>query len=140
MSFKSVLDKIGEDLLIGFEGLVKIIPKAETLAKIIFPEFDGPISVAAGVITTVQKAVVTVEQKYAQAPAAVTGEAKLAEALEIITPQVVPTLQKAGVEVTSKRLSGVVNAVVGIMNAAPAPAAKPTPAENAANKVTGKTS
>lgn len=118
--FVSIMDKIGHDIKVAWENVVKYLPVATALAALIFP---GNAE-AAGVLNTValiQQAVVVVEQKFAAAGiASGTGEQKLAQVLSIVTPAVTQLLAAEKIDVDQPEITNIVNAVVAVLNAQPA--------------------
>ena len=118
MSFLSVMKKIGEDIKIAFEDVVKYLPAAASLASLIFPAQAGAIQVGVTSIDLIQKAVATVEQKFTAAGApSGTGPQKLANVLSIVTPTVTQLLTAEGVKnVDTALVTNITNAVVAILN------------------------
>lgn len=115
--FITVMERIGHDALIALEDVVKYLPEAAMLAKIIFPEAAPAIDVAVNVTGLIQNAVVTVEQKMAAGGKATgTGTQKLADVLQIVTPVVTQLLTQAGVKADTAYITNLVNAVVAILN------------------------
>jgi hypothetical protein len=125
MSFKSIMVKIGEDIKVGFEDVVKYLPAAAGLASLIFPAEGVAIAAGETSIDLIQKAVVTVEQKFA-ATGTVTGTGiqKLAQVTSIVAPTVIQLLSTEKVPIDSTRVTAIVNAVVAVLNATDSPAVK----------------
>jgi hypothetical protein len=101
----------------GLAWAVKYALPIEKLVVLLFPqvkaEADGVVS-ATGLI---QKAVILVEQKYAASGAASgTGAQKLAEVLELTEDAVVQLLKQEGIDADTSYITGLVNAVVSILN------------------------
>ena len=124
MSFKSVMQKIGEEFKTGLTEVKKYLPEAATLAGLIFPGETGTIAGVVSSVNLIQNAVVTIEQKYAASGAATaTGASKAADVLTFVGPTVLTELQAAGVkDIDTTTVQNIVNAVVAIMNAQQAPA------------------
>jgi hypothetical protein len=121
--FFSIMEAIGRDILKVWADVVKYLPPAAALAALIFPQ-SAPA--AAGVVSAVdliQQAVATVEQKFAAAGAPTgTGPQKLAQVLSIVGPTVTKLLADEGVQVDQARLTGIINAVVAVLNVQAGPA------------------
>jgi hypothetical protein len=117
MSFKSVMEKVGDDIKIVWGDVMKYLPAAETLAEVLFPGQTTVIAGAVNSVDLIQKAVVTVEQKFAAAgnPTG-TGPEKLAQVLSIVTPTVTQLLSAEGIKVDAGFVTSLVNAVVAILN------------------------
>jgi hypothetical protein len=124
MSFKSIMTKIGEDVKVVWSDVVKYLPAAESLAKLLFPAQAAVIGGVVNMTGLIQQAVATVEQKFAaQGSPTGTGEQKLAQVLAIVTPVVTETLAAAGLPTDTTYITNVVNAVVAILNVQQAVAA-----------------
>jgi hypothetical protein len=96
---------------------VKYAVPIESLVVLLFPQAkkdaDGVVS-ATGLI---QKAVILVEQKYAASGVASgTGAEKLAEVLELTEDAVTQLLKQEGIDADTSYITGIVNAVVGVLN------------------------
>ena len=117
MSFKSVMDRIGEDVKVVWAEVVKYLPAAENLAKLIFPAQAAGVDAVINMTSLIQQAVATVEQKFAaQGEPTGTGEQKLAQVLAIVSPVVLQTLAAAELPTDTAYVTNVVNAVVAILN------------------------
>ena len=113
MSFKSVLQKIGED----FE---KALPWLEKGAQIV-TVFDPTLG---ALFNTTVNIVATVEQKYAAlGQQSGTGAQKLADAIQIGEPVIAQGLKLAGKSDTTADVTNYINSVVAVLNSAPAQAA-----------------
>lgn len=121
--FVSIMEKVGHDIKVAWEDVVKYLPAASALAAVIFP---GSATVA-GVVNSVgliQQAVATVEQKFAAAGAPTgTGAQKLAQVLSIVTPSVTQLLAAEKINVDQTQITNIVNAVVAVLNVQTTPAA-----------------
>lgn len=115
MSFKSALQKIGEDFK---KGLDVILPWAETAGKVavsIYAPALGPL------FNQTVCAVALVEQKFAAlGKQAGTGASKLADVLQIAGPLIKQGLADAGKDSDDAAVQGYINGVVAVLNAAPA--------------------
>jgi hypothetical protein len=123
MSFKSVMDKIGHDCLVGLDDVEKYLPGVTTIAEDYFPASEavlGPVNIA---LTLIQKTATAIEQKFATASAATgTGAQKAAEVLSIAGPAVTALLAAAKVK-TPPAVPALIDAVVADLNTKAAPAA-----------------
>ena len=112
MSFKSVLQKIGED----FEKVLPWLEKGGQVLAVFDPSLGALFNTTVNIVGTV-------EQKYAAlGQQSGTGTAKLADALQIGLPVIAQGLKLAGKSSTTADVTNYVNAVVAVLNAAPAPA------------------
>jgi len=116
--FVSVLETIGRD----FEkGLKAILPYATTMGEVavsVFAPGLGPM------FNTTVQAVALAEQKYAALGKQTgSGASKLADVLRLIEPVVAKGLADAGRPNDTAAVTGYINSVVAVLNAAPAPAA-----------------
>jgi hypothetical protein len=69
-------------------------------------------------VDLIQKAVATVEQKFAAAGSVTgTGAQKLAEVLSIVSPTVTQLLAAEGLNYDQTQVTNIVNAVVAVLNA-----------------------
>lgn len=122
--FISIMDRIGADVHIAWDDVVKYLPEASALAALLFP---GQVGTIAGVVNSVgliQQAVATVEQKWAALGAAKgTGVQKAAQVTSIVGPTVTSLLAKEGVDLNTTQLNGIINATVAVLNVRTAPAA-----------------
>jgi hypothetical protein len=111
MSFKSVLQKIGED----FE---KALPWLEKGIQVL-TAFDPALG---ELFNTTANIVATVEQKYAAlGKQSGTGAQKLADALQIGEPVIAQGLKLTGKASDTAAVTNYINAVVAVMNTTPAP-------------------
>ena len=127
MSFVGVLETIGKDFSKGLNWAVTYAVPVEKLVALLYPPAAPAATTIADATTLIQNAVLLVEQKYAAAGVQNgTGAQKLAEVMTLTEPTVVALLKQAGVTVDASYVSGLVSAVVSILNVqmvAPAPAA-----------------
>ena len=115
--FLTVMQAIGKDAKIVFTEVVKYLPEAATLAKLLFPVQSASVAGVVNAVGLIQEAVAVIEQKYAALGAATgTGAQKLAEALAIVSPTVTQLLTAEGVPVNQDYIQKIVNAVVAILN------------------------
>ena len=122
-TFVSLMDKIGHDIKVVWEDVVKYLPAASALASLLFPAQVATITGVVNSIDLIQKAVATVEQKFAAAgnPTG-TGPQKLAQVLSLVSPSVTQLLTSEGLHYNSAQITNIVNAVVAILNVQEAPA------------------
>jgi len=127
VSFVGVLETIGKDFSKGLNWAVTYAVPVEKLVALLYPPAAPAATTIADATTLIQNAVLLVEQKYAAAGVQNgTGAQKLAEVMTLTEPTVVALLKQAGVTVDASYVSGLVSAVVSILNVqmvAPAPAA-----------------
>jgi hypothetical protein len=127
--FVTIMEAIGRDIKAAWADVVKYLPMASTIASLIFPAQAATISGVVNSIDLIQQAVATVEQKFAAAGiASGTGAQKLAQVISLVSPTVTELLTQEGLNYNETQITGIVNAVVAILNvqtttAAPAPAA-----------------
>jgi hypothetical protein len=117
-AFVSVMDKIGHDAKVVFTDVQKYLPAAENLAEVIFPGAAGAVTA----INLVESAVVSVEQKFTLAGLTGSGQQKAAEVIAIVGPAVTQLLAAEKITVNTTQVGNIVNAIVGVLNAAPAAA------------------
>lgn len=116
--FVSIMDRVGHDIKVAFEDVVKYLPAVSTLAELIFPAQAAAISGVVNSVDLIQKAVVTVEQKFAAAGNVTgTGAQKLAQVLSIVGPTVTQLLSDEGLKYNQAQITSIVNAVVAVLNA-----------------------
>ena len=119
MSFKSFLTKVGEDFK---KGLDFILPWAESVGEVavsIYAPALGPL------FNSTVCAVATAEQNFAAlGKQNGTGASKLASVTQIAGGLIKQGLADAGRESSDAAVQSYINAVVQILNAAPAPAQK----------------
>lgn len=117
MSFKSWLQKVGEDFK---KGLLAILPWAETAGQVAVAEFAPALGPAFNATVHI---VSVVEQKYAAlGKQSGSGTSKLADALTIGEPVIAQLLSDAGKDHDTPAVTKFINEVVDILNAAPAKA------------------
>lgn len=122
MSFISIMTKIGHDIKVVWQDVVKYLPSAATLAELIFPA-AGAIPSVVSAIGLIQQAVATIEQKFAAAGNVTgTGPEKLAQVLTIVGPTVTQLLAAEKIVVDPTQLTNIINAVVAVLNVQAAPA------------------
>lgn len=115
MSFKSFLQKVGEDFK---KGLDAILPYAETAGKVAVATFAPQFGPAFNATVSV---VSMVEQKYAAlGKQSGTGASKLSDALTIGEPLIAQALADAGKSHDTASVTKYINEVVDILNAVPA--------------------
>lgn len=115
--FVSIMDKIGADIKIVWDDVVKYLPTAVSLAALIFPASAVADAGAVTALDLIQQAVATVEQKFAaQGSPTGTGAQKLAQVLAIVTPSVTSLLAQFKITANQAYITQIVNAVVAILN------------------------
>ena len=113
MSFKSFLEKVGEDFLKALPWL----EKAGSIATIFDPALGTLFNSTLNIVATV-------EQKYAAlGKQAGTGAQKLADVLLIGEPVIAQGLKLAGKASDTAAVTSYINSVVTVANAVPAPVA-----------------
>ena len=121
--FVSVMETIGKDVLKDWADVVKYLPAVSGLAALLFP---GDAAATAGVVNSlslIQQAVAAVEQKFTAAGAPTgTGTQKLAQVVSMVGPTVTQLLGQEGLSVNQTQITGIINAVVAVLNAQAAPA------------------
>lgn len=116
--FVSIMERVGHDIKVAFEDVVKYLPAVSTLAALIFPADAAAISGVVNSIDLIQKAVVTVEQKFAAVGNVTgTGTQKLAQVLSIVGPTVTSLLSAEGLNYNQAQVTSIINAVVAVLNA-----------------------
>jgi hypothetical protein len=125
MSFLSVLEAVGKDFAKGLKFAVTYAVPVEGLVALLFPAAAPVATTLANATTLIQNAVMLVEQKYAASGVQNgTGPQKLAEVLTLAEGAVTSLLSQAGISANTEYVTNLVNAVVAILNAQPAPAVK----------------
>ena len=116
--FVSLMERIGHDIKVAWADVVKYLPTASALAALIFPGSAGTLAGVVNAVDLIQKAVATVEQKFAAAGAATgTGAQKLAQVISIVGPTVTQLLAAEGISYNEAQVESIVNAVVAVLNA-----------------------
>lgn len=115
--FVTIMEKIGADVKIVWDDVVKYLPTAASLAAIIFPPSAAADAAVVSSVDLIQQAVATVEQKFAaQGAPTGTGSQKLAQVLTIVTPSVTQLLAQLKITASTTYITNIVNAVVAILN------------------------
>jgi hypothetical protein len=126
MSFLGVLEAVGKDFAKGLKFALTYAVPVESLVALLFPASAPVIAEAENATTLIQNSVLLVEQKFAASGAqSKSGAQKLAEVLTLSQSAVTTLLSHAGITASPEYISSLVNAVVAILNAQPAPPAKP---------------
>jgi hypothetical protein len=126
MSFLGVLEAVGKDFAKGLKFALTYAVPVESLVALIFPATAPVMSAAEDATTLIQNSVIAVEQKFSAAGLqSGTGAQKLAEVLTLSQQAVTTLLAQAGITASPEYISSLVNAVVAILNAQPAPSAAP---------------
>lgn len=124
MSFIGVLETIGKGFEKGLKWALTYAIPVEKLLALLFPAASPVIAEVVDATTLIQNAILLVEQKYAASGVqSGTGAEKLAEVLLLTEQTVTSLLAKAGIEADSSYISGIISAVVAILNVQQAPAA-----------------
>ncbi len=122
MSFLGVLEALGKDFAKGLKFALTYAVPVESLVALLFPASAPVMSAAESATTLIQNSVIAVEQKFAAAGSQNgTGAQKLAEVLTLSQQAVTTLLAHAGINASPEYVSSLVNAVVAILNAQPAP-------------------
>ena len=123
--FVHFLESVGRDFAKGLGFAVKDAPELSLLAGLLYPPAIAIAPAVTTALNLVQNTILAVEQKYAAAGVQnSTGAQKSADVLAIVAPAVVSLLTSAGVpNVDTDHVAAITNAVVGILNARPAPTA-----------------
>ncbi len=128
MSFLGVLQAIGKDFAKGLKFALTYAVPVESLVGLLFPASAPVMSAAEDATTLIQNSVLAVEQKFAAAGVqSGTGAQKLSEVLTISQGAVTTLLSHAGINASPEYITSLVNAVVAILNAQPAPAIQAVP-------------
>src|SRR6185437_5132516 len=119
--FVSIMKWIGKEEKVVYADIIKYAPPAAKLAELLFPAEAAAIaageSAALDVTNLIQNAVLMVEQKYAASGVAKgTGVQKAAEVLTLAGQAVTALLAKLNITATSEYISGLISAVVGVLN------------------------
>jgi hypothetical protein len=123
MSFLGVLEAVGKDFAKGLKFALTYAVPVEKLAALLFPASAPVMSAAEDATTLIQNSVLAVEQKFAAAGVqSGTGSEKLSEVLTLSQGAVSTLLTQAGIKAEPDYVTCLVNAVVAILNAQPAPA------------------
>ncbi len=117
MSFVSVLETIGKGFAKVLQRAVEYAVPVENLVGLWFPAAAPVANEVADATSSIQTAVLLVEQKYAASGAqSGTGAQKLAEVMLLTEQSVTALLAKAGVSADTSYIESVVSAVVAILN------------------------
>jgi hypothetical protein len=117
MSFLSVLKAVGRDFKKGLDYILPWAQGAGEVAISLFAPALGPLfnSTVSAVVLAEQKAAALGKQDGS-------GPQKLADVLQIMQPVIAAALKDAGKDSSTAAVTAYINAVVAILNAAPAPA------------------
>ena len=122
MSFKSWLQKVGEDFKKGLDFILPYASTAGEAAVAAFAPSMGPL------FNSTVTAVATAEQNFAAiGKQNGTGASKLAAVLGIAGNLIKQGLTDAGKPNDDAAVQGYINSVVTVLNSVPAPAPKATP-------------
>jgi hypothetical protein len=122
MSFLGVLEAVGKDFAKGLKWALTYAVPVESLVALLFPSTAPVMSAAVDATTLIQNAVLAVEQKFGAAGTqSGSGAQKLGEVLAISQGAVTTLLGQAGISASPEYVTSLVNAVVAILNAQPAP-------------------
>jgi len=129
--FISIMEKIGADIKLGWDEVIKYLPEVQILANLLFPKEAATTNSVVNSLNLIQQAVATVEQKFAAAGAATgTGPQKLAQVISLVSPTVTQLLSSEGLVYNQTQVTGIINAVVAILNVQEAPASATPVAAN----------
>lgn len=114
--FVSFLEAVGRDFQKGLKFILPIAAGAGEVAVAAFAPALGPM------FNTTVSAVVLAEQKYTALGAQNgSGPKKLADVLQLVEPVIAQGLADAGKAHDTQAVTGYINSVVNVLNAAPAP-------------------
>lgn len=119
MSAKTFLEHVGQDLKKGLDFILPWAATAGELAVSAFAPGLGPM------FNSTVAAVAMAEQKAVALGATKAGPQKLADVLQLMEPVISQGLKDAGKDSSRAGVISYINAVVTVLNAAPAPAAPP---------------
>lgn len=120
MSFKSFLDAVGKDFKKGLDFVLPWAATAGEAAVTVFAPTLGPM------FNATVSAVVLAEQKAAALGKQIgSGPQKLADVLQLLEPVISQGLADAGKPSDRNAVIQYINAVVAVLNGAPAPASQP---------------
>lgn len=115
--FLTIMEAIGKDAKIILTDVEKYLPAAAGLASLLFPAQAATITGVVNATDLIQKAVTSVEQKYAALGTATgSGTQKAAEVISIVGPTVTQLLTVEGLPVNSAYVQNIINAVVAVLN------------------------
>lgn len=116
-AFISLMEKIGHDIKVAWDDVVKYLPAASDLAKLVFPAQAATLTGVVNALGLIQQAVAMVEQKFAAAGISTgTGVQKLAQVISIVGPTVTQLLAAEGLQYNEQQIENIINAVVAILN------------------------
>lgn len=120
MSFISFLKAVGRDFKKGLDYILPWAAGAGEVAVSLFAPALGPMfnATVSAVVLAEQKAAALGKQDGS-------GPQKLADVLQIMSPVIAQGLKDAGKDSSTAAVAAYINAVVAVLNAAPAPAAAP---------------
>ena len=120
MSFKSFLQAVGHDFKVGLRFILPWAEGAGEMAISLFAPALGPLfnSTVSAVVLAEQKAAALGRQDGS-------GPQKLADVLQLMEPVIAAGLKDAGKDSSTAAVTNYINAVVQVLNAAPAPAVAP---------------
>lgn len=122
MSFISIMTKIGHDIKVAWQDVVKYLPSAEALASLLFPAAAG-LPAVINSVNLIQQAVATVEQKFvAMGAPSGSGTQKAAQVIAIVGPAVTALLASEKIEINQDQINNIITAVVAVLNVTAAPA------------------
>lgn len=117
MSFLSVLKAIGLAFEKGLTWAVKYAMPVASLVSLLFPAAAPAAVGVVNAVDLIQKAVLSVEQKYAASGVSSgTGTQKLAEVLTLTEDAVTTLLKQEGITADTTFITNIVNAVVALLN------------------------
>ena len=119
--FLTFLETVGRDFRKGLDAILPFASTAGELAVSVFAPALGPI------FNQTVNAVITAEQNAAAIGKQTgSGAQKLASVVQLMGPLISQALADLGKESDTASVQAYINAVVAILNAAPAPAASPS--------------
>ena len=121
MSFKSKMQWIGHEINVGFDFIIHYAETTGEVAISLFAPSLGPLfnqTVAA--VATAEQAALAVQGSK------VSGQQKLANVVALMGPLIAQGLKDAGKDSSDAAIQAYINAIVTILNTAPAPTAPTT--------------
>ena len=119
--FEGFLEKAGHVGAVALKDVVKyVVPFASVVAEA-DPALSPEVSAFNSAVSLVQKTVITIQAKWASAPAGTeTNAAKLADVITIVEDPIVALFKQSGKTVDTAYVTNLINSVVGLLNAQPA--------------------
>lgn len=120
----SIMERIGADIHVVWNDILKYLPEAAGLAALLFPGQAGTAAVVVNAVNLIQQTVVSVEQKFKSSGApSGSGPQKAAQVLAIVGPSVTSLLAQEKIDLNTTQINNIINAVVAVLNVQSTPAA-----------------